>query len=246
MRLWGEHAIAYVSDCNWLQHFENVVDPYHVAMLHRAISGDQFASAVTDAGMPDIGFERTTLGVRYRMFRNLPNGNRLERYVECVLPNIALIASIHEQGRTPKNKDRCTDVTWVVPVDDTHCRALTIVAWPAKDGQPIPDWIPGTFTGIEARPGRIRERPYTERQRQPDDMEAQETQRAIAVHALENLGLSDRGIVMLRRAYRDSLAAIAKGGDPQNIVRDPAANRAIETHSWNSVVPPDRVGQAAE
>jgi hypothetical protein len=134
----------------------------------------------------------------------------------------------------------------VVPVDDTHCRALTIVAWPAKDGQPIPDWIPGTFTGIEARPGRIRERPYTERQRQPDDMEAQETQRAIAVHALENLGLSDRGIVMLRRAYRDSLAAIAKGGDPQNIVRDPAANRAIETHSWNSVVPPDRVGQAAE
>ncbi|MGE3932570.1 MAG: Rieske 2Fe-2S domain-containing protein [Rhodospirillaceae bacterium] len=245
-RLWGEHAIAYVSECNWLQHFENVVDPYHVAMLHRAISGDQFASAVTHEGMPDIGFEKTPLGVRYRMFRNLPNGNRLERYVECVLPNIALIASIHEQGQTPKTKDRCTDVTWVVPIDDTHCRALTLIAWPAKGGVPDPGWIPGTFTGIEARPGRMRARPYDERQRQPDDMEAQESQRPIAVHALENLALSDRGVALLRRAYRESLGAIAAGGDPQNIVRDPAANRAIETHSWNSVVPPGRVGQAAE
>ena len=27
MRLWGDYAVGYVSDCNWLQHWENIVDP---------------------------------------------------------------------------------------------------------------------------------------------------------------------------------------------------------------------------
>ena len=245
-RLWGEHAIAFVSACNWLQHYENVVDPWHVVMLHRAISGDQFASAVTRPEMPDLGFERTSLGVRYRMIRDLPNGNRMIRYVECALPNLALISSIHETGETPKAKNLCTDVSWVVPIDDTHCRALTLIAWPLKSGAPDPRWIPGTFTEIEARPGRIRERSYKERQSFPDDLEAQETQRPIAIHALENLALSDTGIAMLRKCYRDGLKAIERGHDPPNIVRDPAQNHAIATNAWITVLGPGEIRGAAE
>jgi len=30
--------------CNWLQHFENVVDPYHVPVLHGSFSGPQFTN----------------------------------------------------------------------------------------------------------------------------------------------------------------------------------------------------------
>jgi hypothetical protein len=33
MRLWGDYAVGMVKDCNWLQHWENVVDPYHLLML---------------------------------------------------------------------------------------------------------------------------------------------------------------------------------------------------------------------
>jgi phenylpropionate dioxygenase-like ring-hydroxylating dioxygenase large terminal subunit len=37
MRLWGDCAVGMVRDCNWLQHYENIVDPYHLLMLHQWI-----------------------------------------------------------------------------------------------------------------------------------------------------------------------------------------------------------------
>ncbi len=77
-------------------------------------------------------------------------------------------------------------------------------------------------------------------------MEAQESQRPIAVHALENLGTSDRGIVLLRRALKKAVEAVAAGKDPANIVRDEADNHAIKTHAWNTVRLPDIPSEAAE
>ena len=77
MRIWDDYAIGYVRDCNWLQHFENIVDPWHVLVLHQAISGDQFESAMM-VGSSDISFEQTSLGVRYKVAKSLPNGNRLD------------------------------------------------------------------------------------------------------------------------------------------------------------------------
>jgi hypothetical protein len=38
-RLWDDHALGYVRDRNWLQHFENAADPYHLVVLHEMISG---------------------------------------------------------------------------------------------------------------------------------------------------------------------------------------------------------------
>jgi hypothetical protein len=73
MRLWGDYAVGIVKDCNWLQHYENIVDPYHLLMLHQWISGDQFDGALMQ-GTPTIGWERTPLSVRYNLIKDLPNG----------------------------------------------------------------------------------------------------------------------------------------------------------------------------
>lgn len=243
MRIWGDHSIGYVRDCNWLQHYENVMDPWHLSILHQMISGDQFEGVLMQ-GKTSIDFENTPLGTRYHVVKDLPNGNRLSRYAECILPNIFLVPNIHEKGAAAKHEDRCSELSWCVPIDNEHMYAISIVAWPLENGEPKKDWRPRTDTVLPIRPGARREMPYEERQRKPDDMEAQEGQRAIAVHALENLALSDRGVVMLRKALRDGLAAIARGDDPPNIVRDDAANRAIETHAWNTVIVPS--AQAAE
>src|SRR5438445_8372984 len=70
MRLWGEYSVGFVKDCNWLQHYENIVDPWHLLMLHQMISGDQFEGALMQ-GAPQIGFENTPLGVRYRVVERL-------------------------------------------------------------------------------------------------------------------------------------------------------------------------------
>jgi len=128
-------------------------------------------------------------------------------------------------------------VTWCVPVDNETVRGLSIVAWPkGPDGRPDPKWKSGTDTITDVRPGQLRDRSFEEKQRKPDDMEAQEGQRRIAVHALENLGTSDMGVALARQALRNAMRAVQEGCDPQNIFRDPAKNRALETSCWNTVM----------
>ncbi len=238
MRLWGEYAIGNVKDCNWLQHYENIVDPYHLLILHQMISGDQFSGALMQ-GVPRLGWERTPLGVRYNMVKDLPNGHRLVRHSECILPNAFVIPNLRESGAVPKRRELATELSWAVPVDNEHVRGISIVAWPRdENGEPRRDWRPGTDTAEAIRPGTLTSRSYEERQRRPDDLEAQEGQRPIAVHALENLAHSDTGIVMLRRLLREQIRRVESGLDPINVVRDPAARRGIATGAWNTVLTP--------
>ena len=37
---------AAIAPCNWLQHFENVLDAYHVPILHGSFSGTQFTEVM--------------------------------------------------------------------------------------------------------------------------------------------------------------------------------------------------------
>ena len=241
MRLWGEHAIGYVSQCNWLQHFENVVDPWHVIVLHQAISGDQFEGAMMQGSASSIAFDYTPAGVCYRMTKHLPNGNTYIRSAECMVPNIALIPDIRERGDVAGPPRKATEVSWVVPVDNEHCTALSIVAWPAKNGVADESWRPGTDTFADYRPGSGWERDYEQRQRRPDDREAQESQRAIAVHALERLAGSDGGLVRLRRVLRDQLQKLRDGADPVNVPRGAAADTPLVTTASNTVLAPGQV-----
>jgi hypothetical protein len=98
-------------------------------------------------------------------------------------------------------------IRWAVPNDDTHTTNFELAqvdpAWgltPAQVGQP----------GF----GQSDDRPYAERQRFPADFDAQSSQRTIAVHALEHLASTDRGVIMLRRIVRDGIRAVAHGRDP--------------------------------
>jgi len=237
MRLWGEYAVGMVKDCNWLQHWENIVDPWHLVMLHQGISGDQFEGALMQ-GAPRIGWDKTPRGVRYNLIKDLPNGNRMVRHAECIIPNAFIIPSIREPGTTPKRQERGTELSWAVPIDNEHVRGISIVCWPLENGKRKEGWKPGTDTIADIRPGSSLQRTYEERQRKPDDLEAQEGQRTIVVHALENLGTSDTGIAMLRHMLREQIQRVERGLDPINVVRDPDANHRIPTGAWNTILTP--------
>jgi hypothetical protein len=58
---------------------------------------------------------------------------------------------------------------------------LSIIARPLEGGAPKKDWRPSTETVQDIRPGSVLTRKYEDRQRKPDDLEAQEGQRPIAV-----------------------------------------------------------------
>jgi hypothetical protein len=48
---------ALSKTANWLQHYENIVDPWHLLVLHHMISGDQFEGALMQ-GARQIEFEK--------------------------------------------------------------------------------------------------------------------------------------------------------------------------------------------
>jgi hypothetical protein len=81
-------------------------------------------------------------------------------------------------------------------------------------------------------------RKYEDGQRKPDDLEAQEGQRPIAVHALENLGTSHTGINLLRHLLREQIKHVEDRLDPMNVMRDARANQKIPTNAWNTILSP--------
>ena len=90
-------------------------------------------------------------------------------------------------------------------------------------------------------PGQIAMDGYEESQRHPGDFEAQVSQRPIAVHGLEHLSETDRGISMFRNQVRRGIRAVRAGKDPAGLVRDDGVVTA--TYCNNTVLhlpaPPD-------
>jgi hypothetical protein len=59
------------------------------------------------------------------------------------------------------------------------------------------------------------------------DRLAQESQGPIYDRTTEHLAYTDRGVILLRRLYKESIEAVEKGRDPLGVIRDPAKNQLI-------------------
>ena len=203
-----------VAACNWLQIQENAMDPIHTAFLHSTISGRQFTDIY--ATLPQLDFVETDYGMKYLRTAKLPSGRTFIRVQEAFTPNMRSIADNLTPDR-PHSEDASL-IGWWVPVDDTHTLGFHIEAFDPQDKDKV-----STFA--KAKEGRTagtqeQHRDYVDTQRHPDDKEAQISQRPIAVHALEHLGTTDRGVIMFRKLLRRAIRDVREGRDPQNVFRD--------------------------
>jgi phenylpropionate dioxygenase-like ring-hydroxylating dioxygenase large terminal subunit len=203
-----------VAECNWLQIQENAMDPVHTAFLHSTISSKQFTDIY--ATLPELAFEETPYGMKYVRTAKLPSGRTFVRTQEAYTANMRSVAD----NLTPDRPyaERATLVGWWVPADDTHTVGFHIEAFDPADKEKL-----STFA--RAKEGRTagtqdKHRDYEDTQRNPDDKEAQVSQRPIAVHALERLGTTDRGVIMFRKLLRRALQDLKDGRDPQNVFRE--------------------------
>jgi len=193
-----------IVPCNWLQHYENLVDPFHVVILHSSFSGTQFVEQM--AVMPDVTWETTELGVRTISIRKLPDGKTLRRISEAGLPTLRVIPS-------PKLRlGRVESLGWVLPIDD-HSFRIYVVGRVREAGE---------LSRMRTRMnGKLWEEMSEEEHQQfPNDVEAMVSQGVIARHSEEHLALSDRGIVMLRRLLHKQLDAVRDGQDPAGVSFD--------------------------
>ena len=120
---------------------------------------------------------------------------------------------------------------WIVPMDDENTMLIEL-RHVSEEDEVTPAWWADRDTMLPAQ------LPISdaleEQQRQPGDYEAQVTQRPIAVHGMEHLGASDRGITVYRRQIRVGIQAVREGRDPLGL--SPGKDIPMATFSNDTVV----------
>jgi 5,5'-dehydrodivanillate O-demethylase len=216
---------ARMVHCNFLQMVENSVDQHHFKWLHRTPKTRQWRDERLTSDVTDFGILDTfTRRVGDESFRTIslflmPNMNKVGYHLPEDHP--AAFAATHEGYEA---------LRWRVAMDDTTTMHFTVYFAPLVDGkimakvpkdqqdQGLGDSIPGKYRWDEET-GWIA--------RGDQDRCAQESQGPIFDRTGEHLGVSDEGVILLRRLFRQSIEAVQRGEDPVGVIRDPAKNEII-------------------
>jgi hypothetical protein len=212
--------------CNWLQTYENVIDPLHVTILHSAISGAQFGDEL--ATPPDsVAYETTEHGLLARIRTSEPGGSVRHAVIELVLPTvrIAPLAGVDAKGRS-------INVAWTLPLDDTNTKLFTVIKLPAVmdafDSTTLPIYGGHSWFDLDDEG----------HQRFPGDYEAIVGQGPITMHSEEHLVSSDRGVVMLRTALRRAISQVGSGGSPPyRTIENSKRTIPVRASRWTEVAP---------
>ena len=190
--------------CNWLQVRDNLADPVHLRFLHTVPGnigfGEDYEHDV------EMDFMETPLGLVSIDTRRV-GGLAWVRMRDYILPNIYQICEVGE-GVVDEDLIWPTVIVWTVPVDDIHSQRFDFVLVPE-----------GEERSRKVAFGQGEDRSYEDRQRVPGDYDAQASQRPIAVHALEHLASTDRGVIMSRNMVREGIQAVRNGGDPKGVTQ---------------------------
>ena len=210
--------------CNWVQNKENQMDPIHLSFLHTIVSGAQFNEGF--AVVPEMEWMSTPIGMAYIATRRVGE-NIWVRMADSIMPNIAQVPATTEDGNQVKNFGRPEATNWAVPISDTETMIFAFKRYRIVDGQRV------DLSATRPFDTRSGDRPYEEQQRRPGDYEAQTSQRAIAVHKLEHLVGSDKGVIMYRKLIRDGIRAVKNGKNPLGVN---GTLKVIPTYGQDTVV----------
>ena len=190
---------------SWLHMNDNVMDPFHVQVLHSTFSVVQFVKEFEV--MPTVDFEYIDNGVIYKAYRKLDDGREIDRISTWMVPNIMSVPSVL------MTEGRSNGLGFSVPVDDSHSRILMCGRMTAD----VMNMMRGTgFSQMK----RWSQMTPEEHQDTPGDYEAQAGQGPISLHSEEHLATSDRGVAMQRRMLERDIRKVMDGGDPTGVAFD--------------------------
>lgn len=212
-----------IIPCNWMQHYENLADAFHVPILHGSFSGTQFVAQM--GIMPKVRWEFGAIGVLTHSTRKLDDGRIHYRISEASLPTLRVIPNPRVAQYS-----RVESLGWVLPMDDTNFRIYVAGRVNEKGGL---NKIRSNMNGK-----LWKDLTPEEHQKFPGDYEAMIGQGPITLHSEEHLATSDQGVVMVRRMMQKQLDALAAGKDPAGVSFDPNAGPVVFS-AGNYIVAPD-------
>jgi phenylpropionate dioxygenase-like ring-hydroxylating dioxygenase large terminal subunit len=221
--------------CNWLQVFENMMDPIHAVFLHTRLAGTDFTEAWGE--MPVLEFGDTEGGMLYTTSRRCGDWVWV-RSNHIMFPNCGQTAALWEDADIERRFTRVSITRWTVPIDDTNCY---ILGWRHFNKSVDPKgYGDESLVGKETVDfaGQTGHRSYEEKQRNPGDWDAQVAQRPIAIHDLEYMGLTDIGVAKLRNHIRRGIRAVDNGEAPKSVASRNGEPVPTYTHDTVMRIPP--------
>jgi 5,5'-dehydrodivanillate O-demethylase len=219
----GERTFtSYIRGCNYMQQVENALDPVHATILHgRAVHG--FPASPEWMETPDFNVTMTDTMAYYVARRRGPEaGTEWHREVAYVPP----IMVVHHGGTLPGDPlAEMVDVAWRMPIDDHNTQTFTLKFFPNAKGK----------RGNREKEARPKPPPLMRGTRRQWDMAtingqdnaAQVGQGSLVDRSREHLGHSDRGVILVRKLWKNAIEASLRGEDPPNLIRDGAQNRLV-------------------
>jgi 5,5'-dehydrodivanillate O-demethylase oxygenase subunit len=191
-------------NCNWLNHVENILDTAHLSWLHGYTAPSYAKTELT------YRWDRKEYGIDNVSIYESMNHPHISCY--C-FPNL----NRFNARAVEKGGELVRSMIYRVPIDNESTLLYTIRFYPSekrsfRTTRSVNNL--GAYAKLEADWWGINF--YDQ------DRMAAEQQGFVADRPNEHLGVSDRGIIMMRQMLRESLAAVAAGKDPVAIIRDPA------------------------
>ncbi|MGH7825645.1 MAG: Rieske 2Fe-2S domain-containing protein [Candidatus Binatia bacterium] len=247
----GRRQIEPVRQCdyNWFNFFENSADPAHICILHRHAGygdqtwGDHFFSY---REMPDFNFVETDYGMKVVMTKPGPDpGTEFADEMSLALPSLIQVGDtefVHaklDAAALMRDGSQCEHILFLTPNDDHHFMIFTVDYYTGPDHEFF-----DTLKRMRAKeqPGqevkeydRRKYMPFKGNVRQEDVM-TQSTQGVLGERE-EQLGVSDRGVILFRRIVRDAIAAALKGERPKGVLPEGREEEMIRLDSFAGVRP---------
>lgn len=218
----GKELMDFPARFNWFQAYENGVDQHHIPVLHKNHSGSQITDPRFDVD-PDVTWEisdneDSVLAVSRR---NLEDGATYIRIEQVLIPNIFALAPMVGDGISPH-------LWYFIPIDGTTHIQLEVIRKKKKfvwDLKKVIGYGPDLKLWRDMTP--------EERQLNPSDQEAQESQGPVTLHSEDNLAATDAGVIKLRRLFKRHAKVVAEGGDPPGVAFEEGERRIVITgRSW--------------
>ncbi|MCH7482969.1 MAG: aromatic ring-hydroxylating dioxygenase subunit alpha [Chloroflexi bacterium] len=218
--------------CSWLQCQENSLDPVHLEWLH--VGWANYIAEMrgeSDNVRPHrhhakIGFDRFEYGIYKR--RVMEGGSEEDTSWREGHPIV--FPYFLRQGGSGIHRDHWSTVgpsfQIRVPLDDTHTGHWWVMCHPKLDTDPEqrPEDVPFFQPPVVELDEDGQPRWSILDTNSAQDVAAWITQGPIADRTGENLGRSDKGIIMFRQMLEENIRIVEDGGDPMNTFRDPEKN----------------------